>query len=160
MKTFIGIGWLLPILLLAGSVSAQKTEQTPNSDALVGTWQLVQFKYSGDSVFKDVPSFVIYRKLITKNHFTWISYDADGDEVNGMGGGTYTLKDGTYIENIEYFFPKGSSLLGNAIPFDCKLEGNKWHHAGYIQEREYDPDKERYVVISTEKIEEIWEKIE
>ncbi len=150
---------VLCIGVLLGA-SVPKENRLANGTDLVGTWQLVKFKYSGDSLFKDLPGFMIYRKLITPSHFTWVSYDADGDEVSGLGGGTYTLKNGTYIENIEYFYPKGSSLLGSAIPFDCRIENGLWYHAGYIQYREYDAEKDRYVVVNTEKIEEVWKRIE
>lgn len=159
MKNKLWLTLLFPLALLIGSSKDVQEPKLPNGEDLVGTWELVKMKTEDATSYTDIPKFVIYRKMITKKHFTWISYDADGNEVNGMGGGTYTLKNGTYIENIEYFFPQ-SGLIGDAIPFDCKIVDGEWHHKGYIQHREYDAEKDRQVVVRTERIEEVWRRID
>ena len=164
MKKKVWLIVLLPLMILIGASKEpdkrQETNLKPDGDELLGTWELVKQRKNDDSLYWDIPKFVIYRKLITDKHFTWVHYDANGEEVMGTGGGTYTLKKGTYIENIEYIYPEGGiGLLGSAIPFDCKIIDGKWHHIGYLQHREYDEEKDRYVVVKTEKIEEIWQKI-
>ncbi len=161
MKNKLWLLLLFPLAMLVGSSKEPAKEIVPRKIDLIGTWELVKQRKNDDTLYWDIPKFVIYRKLITEKHFTWVYYDADGQEVMGTGGGTYTLKNGTYIENIEYIYPaSGAGLLGSAIPFDCKIIEGKWHHIGYLQHREYDAEKDRYVVVQTEKIEEVWRKVD
>lgn len=146
MLLLIAIG----ILALGFRTSPQVAELD-----LQGTWQLSLEKIgeNGDLV---VPvSGNTKKKLITGKHFTWFEYDRDGKLV-GLGGGTYTIKGNTYVETIEYYYPKGSSLLGASIPFDCHIQDGKWHHSGFIQYREIDGETGEYKVTNTEKLSEIW----
>ena len=62
----------------------------PN-DKLIGSWNLVQYKYGADESFNDVPEFMYYVKNITRNNFSWCSYNPEDGEVIGTGGGTYEI---------------------------------------------------------------------
>ena len=68
-------------------------------------------------------------KLLTATKFQWVAIDPGKKQFSGTGGGTYTFKDGKYIENIE-FFSRDSSRVGASLTFDGKLEDGKWHHSG------------------------------
>jgi hypothetical protein len=99
---------------------------------------------------------VIYQKHITSTHFTWIKYDTEINQLLGMGGGTYMINDdGKYVENIDFFYPPGSSELGQAIPFDVSFDKEQWFHTGYAKTMSINEQGE---IIPTDsvKIEEIW----
>lgn len=68
-------------------------------------------------------------KFLKDGYFQWIAYDTNGMKFMGSGGGTYTAKDGTYIETIQYF-SKDNSRVGAVLSFDYEVKGNDWHHKG------------------------------
>lgn len=68
-------------------------------------------------------------KLLTGTKFQWVAIDPGKKQFSGTGGGTYTFKDGKYIENIE-FFSRDNTRVGASLVFDGKLEDGKWHHSG------------------------------
>jgi len=120
---------------------------------------MVAYKYGNETTFKDMDdAWMKEIKLITGSHFTWTSYD--DQELIGTGGGTYTYENGKYIENIEFFHPLGSNMIGSSQVFDCKLEDGKWYHSGYIKKYEIDPETLDYVVVDSSFIEEVWVKID
>lgn len=145
----------LPFLfcLIFGFTSIKKVE--PEGVRLKGTWMMVSAKHGDDDTAKPNKG-VLKKKYLTGTHFSWVEYNAKGELIS-LGGGTYTLEEGDkYVEVIEYFYPKGSRLLGVSIPFDCKLEGKKWTHTGIIQHREIDGETGEYEVVDSERLEEVW----
>ncbi|MCK5105463.1 MAG: hypothetical protein KAR17_21715, partial [Cyclobacteriaceae bacterium] len=62
--------------------------------------------------------------------FQWIAYNSETKEFMGTGGGTFTTKDGKYIENID-FFSRDNSRVGASLEFEYELKGNDWHHKGF-----------------------------
>ncbi len=146
-------GWAFMVAALLSVAFLSTKEVVPN---VKGTWVLQSSKHGDSGKFVDVPKEVSKKKIVTASHFTWYEYDKTGNLI-ALGGGTYRLEGNTYTEEIEYFYPAGSSLLGMSIPFNCKMEGNnKWIHSGFLQEREIDSSTGFYVVTKTEKLEEIW----
>ena len=119
MKHYQSMLMLLVIVGLTGFSRLDKTRPQQTID-LRGSWKLVAFKYGNDEKFSDVPEFVKYIKNITKSHFSWASYDEEGNVV-GTGGGTYAVEGDKYIEKIDYFYPPGSSLAGTSVKFRGRL---------------------------------------
>lgn len=68
-------------------------------------------------------------KILSNNRFQWIAYNTDTKEFFGTGGGTYTTKDGKYVETLE-FFSRDPQRVGAQLTFNFEVEGNKWHHKG------------------------------
>lgn len=68
-------------------------------------------------------------KLLTGTKFQWVAMDPAKKQFSGTGGGSYTFKDGKYIENIE-FFSRDNSRVGASLVFNGKLEKGDWHHSG------------------------------
>ncbi|WP_133578387.1 membrane or secreted protein [Pedobacter metabolipauper] len=68
-------------------------------------------------------------KLLTGTKFQWVAIDPAKKQFSGTGGGSYTFKDGKYIENIE-FFSRDNTRVGASLSFDGKLENGDWHHSG------------------------------
>lgn len=68
-------------------------------------------------------------KILTGKRFQWVAINTETGEFFGTGGGTYTFKNGTYTENID-FFSRDSSRVGAALSFKGKVDGNNWDHSG------------------------------
>ena len=68
-------------------------------------------------------------KLLTGTKFQWVAIDPAKKQFSGTGGGSYTFKDGKYVEKIE-FFSRDNTRVGASLSFDGKLENGNWHHSG------------------------------
>lgn len=68
-------------------------------------------------------------KMLSGTRFQWAAINAKTKQFFGTGGGTYTVKDGKYTENIE-FFSRDGSRVGASLEFDASLEGDDWSHSG------------------------------
>lgn len=142
----------------------QEVEADSQEDVMTleGTWRMISYKEEGDTTWKEHSPTVMNLKHITPTHFVWMQYETDKDSLPGTGGGTYVFDNAnnTYTENIHFFFPPGASELGQAIPFSVEIKDGKWHHTGYAKAFEFDPEVGEMVVADSNKIEEIWERIE
>lgn len=69
-------------------------------------------------------------KLLSGTRFQWMAINPASKEFFGTGGGTYTFKDGKYIETIE-FFSRDSSRVGAALTFDGSVKEDVWNHKGF-----------------------------
>ncbi len=68
-------------------------------------------------------------KILSGTRFQWMAINAATKEFFGTGGGTYTFKDGKYVETIE-FFSRDNSRVGAVLSFEGKVSGDKWEHSG------------------------------
>ncbi len=100
MKQFFGL------MALLFAISACEKQSTMS---LEGTWQLISATSTEkDATFSTFNSKVKMIKIINNSHFAFLSHDITGakDSTRAAytaGGGTYTLKDSLYTENLEYF---------------------------------------------------------
>jgi hypothetical protein len=100
MKPFFGI---IALLFVFCACEKQSTS------SLEGTWQLISATSTEkDSTFSTFNPKVKMIKIINDSHFAFLSHDITGAKdstraVYTAGGGTYTLKDSLYSENLEYF---------------------------------------------------------
>jgi len=109
---------------------------------LVGVWKLVSAKYGG----KEQEIQGTHLKHVTPTHFIWVTHDQDG-KVSSALGGPYNLVGEKYEETPEYGLGGVlGAFKGKTQSFTCKVDGNKWHHAGKL-------------TIGLE-IEEVWERVE
>jgi hypothetical protein len=134
--------------------------QIRNRD-IIGSWELIS--YIDDDIktgkWSSYTPEIIYQKHITDTHFTWFKYDQKKDELLGMGGGTYRIdENGKYVEDIAFFYPPGSSELGQTIPFDLEIEKGVWYHKGYAKRMTYSENGE-VIIKDSIKIEEKWSPI-
>ncbi len=153
MRLFI---FPLAALLLSCSATNNSTARLEKKQTLLGTWELVQYIPAGETEWTKHPQTLLYQKHITPTHFTWVRYDTEKDQLEGIGGGNYHFKDGKYVENIEFIHPPGSSILGQSIPFEAKVKSGEWHHIGYARDLEIDFEGNQMVQGDSTKIEEIW----
>jgi hypothetical protein len=68
-------------------------------------------------------------KILSGTRFQWVAINIQTKEFSGTGGGNYTLKNGKYTENIE-FFSRDSSRVGASLTFNGKVHGHEWSHTG------------------------------
>lgn len=68
-------------------------------------------------------------KILSGTRFQWFSIDPAVKEFYATGGGTYTVKDGKYTENIQ-FFSKDNNRVSTSLKFDWKLDNGRWDHSG------------------------------
>jgi len=136
------------------------TDAPASQQGLVGTWELDSYKGEGDSIRIDYPEFVSYAKLITPTHFVWVHYMSEQDQVLAQGGGTYVYDGNTYTETLNFVYPSGSGQIGTVLPFKCELEGDTWHHQGYVIIQEKDEASGQMVPADSVTIDEIWKPIQ
>jgi hypothetical protein len=68
-------------------------------------------------------------KFLLDGRFQWVAYHTGTFNFSGTGGGTFTAKDGKYVENIRYF-SRDNDRVGAQLEFDYEVQGNDWHHKG------------------------------
>jgi hypothetical protein len=120
----------LSCLLLVTLRPAIGGDDNPNAPAdaqrlmreLPGTWECVSFP--------DLPRQVSHIKHVTPTHYTWVTYDRDQREILAISGGTWSLKDGKYVEVCEFAPDSHQYLRGKTNVFTIELAGEKWDHKG------------------------------
>lgn len=75
---------------------------------LTGTWKLISGTIieNGKTTVTDYTTNLSFIKIINDSHFAFLKHDLthgkDKTADFGSGGGSYTLKDSTYTEHLEY----------------------------------------------------------
>lgn len=96
---------------------------------LQGAWLMSGRIRDGQTQQRDTSSPRKTMKILSGTRFQWIAYNTETKAFMGTGGGTYTTKNGKYIENIE-FFSRDDSKAGISLTFNYELNNGKWHHSG------------------------------
>jgi len=68
-------------------------------------------------------------KILSGTRFQWIAYNTETKQFMGTGGGTYTIVNGEYTENIK-FFSRDDTRVGASLKFKYDLIDDKWNHTG------------------------------
>ena len=95
----------LAIIFSACSNQNQGNKPLP----IIGTWQLIKgtIVEKGDTTVTDYTKDQSFIKIISDTHFAFFKHDLSKgkgpSEAFDAGGGTYTLKDSTYTEHLEYY---------------------------------------------------------
>jgi len=98
-------------------------------DALSGNWRISARAGQDGQMTEMKRTARKTLKICSETRFQWFAINPETKEFFGTGGGTYELKDGKYIETLE-FFSRDNSRVGASLTFDAKVEGDKWHHSG------------------------------
>lgn len=98
------------------------------SDDLTRNWVITGRKQNGE-MNTMTPGDRRTIKILSGGRFQWVAFNSATKEFNATGGGTYTAKNGTYTENIE-FFSKDASRVGASLEFQYEVKDGKWHHKG------------------------------
>jgi hypothetical protein len=121
-------------LTLTFLVATLANADEPKADAksnnkLVGTWKLMSAVYGGrESTLTKTATTL---KHITPTHYMWLSHDSNGIVTRGAGG-SFTLKGDEFVQQGQYGVGAEFTLVKGQNAFKCKVDGNKWHHAGKL----------------------------
>lgn len=99
-----------------------------NKNELSGNWVITGRQRNGE-MNRMTPGDRRTVKILGGDRFQWIAFNSKTGEFSGTGGGTYSAKDGKYIENIE-FFSRDDSRVGASLGFDYEVKDGEWHHSG------------------------------
>ncbi len=99
-----------------------------------GTWQLISGTLieKGDTTVTDYTKNISFVKIINDTHFAFLQHDLkkgkDSAAVFGAGGGTYSLKDSTYTEHLEYC--NAREWEGNDFTFTLTIKNDTLVQSG------------------------------
>ncbi|MEQ8240488.1 MAG: hypothetical protein RIA69_14815 [Cyclobacteriaceae bacterium] len=147
------------IIIFSCATPDKKDEETqPILNGVMGSWKLNKYidHSNAGTEWISYDDSIIYEKHITDSHFTWFKYDKKNDNLLGMGGGNYIIKEDKYIEKIDFFYPPGSSELGQAIPFEMTFNNGEWYHKGMAKVLELDIESGQMEEVGMMVIEEVW----
>jgi hypothetical protein len=122
MKTFIAFAIVMALFTLGSTASA--------CGSLQGAWELEYAVYkdaSGKVVDEIKDGSVKSLKILSKQHFSFITQDKDGKFLVA-GAGTYALKGNQYVETVTYSSIAGTP--GKTYAFKCELRDGLWIHSG------------------------------
>ncbi len=117
------------MITLNNVTGVEKWERVSNNEnELSGNWVITGIKRN-EELTKMEPGDRRTIKILGGDRFQWVAFNSATREFMGSGGGTYTLNDGKYIENIE-FFSRDNNRVGAQLQFDFQVKDGEWHHSG------------------------------
>ena len=96
---------------------------------LTGAWLMAGRERNGEESRRNTDGPRKTMKILTKSRFQWIAYNTETKQFFGSGGGTYSAKDGTYTENIQ-FFSRNIERVGVSLAFEYRIQDGDWRHIG------------------------------
>lgn len=114
-------GFLVLLSLVSQGAMASK---------LTGAWELEYAVYKnqkGEVVGEIKDKATLSRKVLSDNHFTFITWDKAGKFIVA-GSGTYTLNGENYQEVVDS--TSEARLLGKTYAFNCTFKNGVWIHKG------------------------------
>lgn len=143
---------ILCVLFVAAIVFTITQCSTKNESYIEGTWELVtgkiEFADQEPDIFAKGPDFRMI-KVYNKTHFSTMRQDLEKD-YTFFNGGTYTLQDNKYTEQLE-FFPD-NHMLDTSLSYEIELKNDTLVIAGPIRVNEkYDPSWTLHEVYSRVK---------
>jgi hypothetical protein len=120
------------ILVSCGKGTEDKTAK-PTSNQIKGTWQLVKAILidKGDTTVTDYTKNISFIKVINETHFAFLQHDLNKGQDSAVfvaGGGTYSLKDSLYTEQLEYCSAR--EWEGSDFDFTIALRGDTLIQSG------------------------------
>lgn len=112
-----------------GSAMVEIWEKVSDAkDDLTRNWVITGRKGDED-ISRSTPGARRTIKILSGGHFQWVAFNSETKEFSGTGGGTYSAKDGKYVENIQ-FFSRDDSRVGASLDFKYEVIDGEWHHSG------------------------------
>ncbi len=109
-------------------ITTWKREDNGNPGKLAGAWLITGRKNDG-KISSITPGDRQTMKILCGKYFQWIAYNEATKEFSGTGGGSYTTKDGKYVENMNLFY-SDNAPVGTSLEFRFELKDGHWHHSG------------------------------
>jgi hypothetical protein len=115
--------------LFSCSASVHEKEINNSRSDIVGTWKLISGTTieKGDTTVTNYDTDLSFIKIINDTHFAFLNHDLvkgkdTSKAVYSSGGGTYTLKDNTYTEHLEYCSDR--QWEGNDFAFTISIKND------------------------------------
>jgi hypothetical protein len=94
-------------ILLAVLFALFACDTRPQQPSIVGTWELISATTTEkDSTFSTFNPTLKFIKIINQTHFAFLSHPINRDKDSTTftaGGGSYTLADSLYTEQLDYY---------------------------------------------------------
>ncbi|MEL4307955.1 hypothetical protein [Joostella sp. CR20] len=109
-------------------IACVNNQNTSKENPLVGTWKLVSGTViqGGDTTITDFTKEQEMIKIINDTHFAFLRHDLnqgkDSTATYFAGGGTYTVKENVYTENLMYFNVR--EWEGHSFDLTFKIEAD------------------------------------
>ena len=133
MKIKFGIISIAVVLLSCDQQSGMENTKK-SSRPIAGTWKLITGTLieKNDTTRTDYTKNISFIKIINDNHFAFLQHDLskgkDSPAVFSSGGGSYTLKDSSYTEHLEYCSDR--NWEGNDFTFTISVNGDTLVQSG------------------------------
>lgn len=135
-STKVGTSWATKISDLTESKLTFKDRKAEiwqkiyqSTTSLTGNWRITARADANGKVNPMQKSARKTLKILSGTRFQWAAINTDTKQFFGTGGGTYTAKDGKYIETLE-FFSRDNNRVGANLPFEYEVKGSDWFHSG------------------------------
>lgn len=134
-RTVVAIAAML-VLAVASCNVAQRAQQEPRtrSGSLLGTWELVSYKYGDQKDFADYPKDRRKIKMITETHSIWLEFPTSTKEIQAGAGGSYSLTGNTYTECKDFAIGGMMGYLGKKHVYTVRVEGDKFYQSGALSD--------------------------
>jgi hypothetical protein len=129
---------LLALLLMTAMISCETKQNTEKPAApvnpLLGTWELVSGTtiQGKDTTTTDYTKNKKFLKIINETHFAFVGHDLskgkDSASFYTSGAGTYSLKDSSYTEHLQ--FCSDRAWEGNDFSFTIVLQNDSLTQTG------------------------------
>jgi hypothetical protein len=85
---------------------------------LVGTWER--------GLGPRTPKALRMLKHVTPTHWTWVIYDRENRRVAAAMGGTWTLRDGEYVEDVQFATDNIEKAGEASHAYEFRIDGDRW----------------------------------
>lgn len=145
-RTVVAIAAMM-VLAIAKCHVGQRAQQEPGTirSSLLGTWELVSYKYGDQKDFADYPKDRRRIKMITETHSIWFEFPMSTKEIQAGAGGSYSLSGNTYTESKDFAIGGMMGYLGKKHVYTVRVEDDKFYQSGALSDGL--------------KIEEVWHRI-
>ena len=96
----------------------QKTNTGEPGRQLLGTWEI--------SPGPDAPKSARMLKHVTPTHWTWAIYDRENKMVLAAMGGTWSLRNGEYVEDVDFATDNFQRPAGTSHAYGFRIDGDRW----------------------------------
>jgi hypothetical protein len=116
------------LIVLGVACNSKPVLNDTNQVPMEGSWKLLSgiLIEKGDTVITDYTKAVSFIKIINKTHFSFLKHDLNKGKDSAAsfdaGGGTYTLKDSVYTENLDYC--NAREWEGNSFKFTVSIHND------------------------------------
>lgn len=145
MKTTILLLLAISLIYACNNETQKTTAPVAEKPPIIGTWKLIKgiIIEKGDTTVTDYTKNQSFIKIINDTHFAFLLHDVNSNKDSlktfSAGGGSYTLKDSSYTEHLEYCSDR--NWEGHDFPFTITIRNDTLTQSGIEKIEAIDVDK-------------------